>query len=178
MNKKTFIALALLSSFAFTACGNTGFGSGILDNFSFSNSTSTYTDIGDTSQTLSKYIRKINCYSDEVGIYTVSAYFSSLIASKGQIEYVYKGAASSPQKNDIVCTFLIDYWFESTGYELVSYFNGDIYLNKHKQEEVSFVLTFGANLRAGDITILYKPDGGTKEQIYYGTADQFYISND
>ena len=96
-------------------------------------------------------------------------YLSDKIAEKGSLEFIYKGEKGSPQEKDTIATFTSTYWIESTGYEIQTLYNGDVYQNQHKKEEIKLVLTFGAGIRAGDVTIFYTPDGGSKEQIFYSS---------
>lgn len=119
-------------------------------------------------------IAKINGGADEVGIYAVVVKLTKAAADKGVVEMVYKGAKGSPQENSIVNTFRIEYYKNDSGtFEIHTFSDGEVYANQHNKEEVKVTNEFGANLRAGDVTITYTPDGGEMVEIFKEDADYF-----
>ncbi len=119
-------------------------------------------------------IKKISGGADDVGIYSVVVRLTDEAADKGVLELVYHGAKGTPQENSVVNTFRIEYEKGTDGlFEIHTFFNGEVYQNYHKKEEVNVTNTFDALLRAGDVTISYTPDGGETKEIFKATADYF-----
>lgn len=128
----------------------------------------------EATQTPENPVAKINGAADEVGIYAVVVKLTKAAADKGVVEMVYKGAKGSPQENSIVNTFRNhSYNTQSGTFEIHTFFDGEVYANQHNKEEVKVTNEFGANLRAGDVTITYTPDGGETVEIFKEDADYF-----
>ncbi len=120
-------------------------------------------------------VAKINGGADETGIYSIVVRLTDQAADKGVIEMVYYGTKGSPQENSVVSTFRIEYYKESSGtYEIQTFFDNEVDQNLHHKDEMKVVNTFGANLRAGNVIITYKPDGGDSQEIFKADADYFY----
>lgn len=119
-------------------------------------------------------VAKINGGADDVGIYAIVVRLTDQAADKGKVELVYQGAKGSPQENSVVNTFVIEYYKEDAGtFEIKTFFDGEVYLNQHHKDEVKVTNEFGANLRAGNVTITYTPDGGETQEIFRADADYF-----
>lgn len=126
---------------------------------------------------LSKYFKSVQVAADDTGIYAVVLKMSDLIADKGSLELVYYGAVGTPQENSVVTTFVIDYFTNDDGtYELRTFYDGEVYQNRHNLTEFKYTLEFGASVRAKDVTISYTPDGGQTEVIFHGESGN-YIAN-
>lgn len=119
-------------------------------------------------------IEKITVAVDETGIYATVITLSDKAADKGVIEMIYGGVKGSPQENSVVNTFRIEYYKEDAGtFEITTFYDGEVYQNLHHQNKVKVNNTFGATVRAGNITVFYTPDGGGKTEIYKADAESF-----
>lgn len=119
-------------------------------------------------------IEKITVAVDETGIYATVITLSDKAADKGVVEMIYGGVKGSPQENSVVNTFRIEYYKEDAGtFEIKTFYDGEVYQNFHHQTKVKVNNTFGAAVRAGNITIFYTPDGGEKTEIYKADAESF-----
>ena len=117
-------------------------------------------------------IEKITVAADETGIYATVITLSDKVADKGVIEMIYGGVKGSPQENSVVNTFRIEYYKEDAGtFEIKTFYDGEVYQNLHHQTKVKVNNTFGAAVRAGNITVFYTPDGGEKTEIYKADAE-------
>lgn len=118
-------------------------------------------------------IKKLQIGADETGIYgTVIELNTSLAGEKGEIEMLYYSSETGieTQVND----FVLQYERDANGtYEVHTFSDGEVYLNKHKQSEIKFTNEFGAMTRADRVEIYYTPDGGQKELVRTATADDF-----
>lgn len=118
-------------------------------------------------------ILKINGAADEVGIYAIVIRMNmDLAGEKGEIEMLYYSSETGieTQVND----FVLQYERDANGtYEVHTFSDGEVYLNKHKQSEIKFTNEFGAMTRADRVEIYYTPDGGQKELVRTATADEF-----
>lgn len=125
----------------------------------------------------SNVFKKVVGASDDGGIYGIVVTLSDKAADKGVIEMIYYGAKGTPQENSIVNTFRIEYYKEEAGtYEIHTFYDGEVNLNYHHQTEVKVNNTFGADTRAGNVTIYYTPDGGETMEVYKADAEDFYVS--
>lgn len=117
--------------------------------------------------------KSIKAAADKGGIYSVTITLSDKAADKGEVEMVYHGEKGSPQENSVVNTFLIKYYKEEAGtFEINTFFDGEVYQNLHHKTEVKVNNTFSANLRAGDVTVYYTPDGGERQEVFYTDSTQ------
>ena len=118
-------------------------------------------------------ILKINGGADEVGIYAIVIRMNmDLAGEKGEIEMLYYSSETGieTQVND----FVLQYERDDYGtYEIQTFSDGEVYLNKHKQSEIKITNEFGAMTRADRVEIYYTPDGGQKELVRTATADEF-----
>lgn len=159
MKKRNLFVLGLISLFLVTGCDSN------IKNNDIDNSESNSSELT-TSNDTSKYIKRIQCGADEVGIYALIIVFTDQVADKGSIEYLYYGAESSPQKDSIVQTFRADYYKEESGtFDIVSYINGDINQHYTHRTELKIDNTFSALIRASLAIISYTPNGGVKQEI-------------
>ena len=119
-------------------------------------------------------VLKIDGAADETGIYSVVIRLTDKAADKGTVELVYYGAKGSPQENSIVNTFRIEYYKEASGtYEISTFYDGEVYQNQHHKDNVKVTNTFGAAVRARNVTVSYTPDGGSTQQVFYADAEYF-----
>ena len=119
-------------------------------------------------------IEKFTGAADKTGIYATVITLSDKAADKGVVEMVYCGVKGSPQENSVVNTFRIEYYKEDAGtFEINTFFDGEVYQNLHHQAKVKVNNTFGATVRAGNVTVFYTPDGGEKTEIYKADAESF-----
>ena len=119
-------------------------------------------------------IEKFTGAADETGIYATVITLSDKAADKGVVEMVYGGVKGSPQENSVVNTFRIEYYKEDAGtFEINTFFDGEVYQNLHHQAKVKVNNTFGATVRAGNVTVFYTPNGGEKTEIYKADAESF-----
>lgn len=119
-------------------------------------------------------IEKINCAADETGIYTTVIALNDKAADKGTVEMVYCGPKGTPQENSVVNTFRIEYYKTDAGtFEIHTFYDGEVYQNYHNQAKVKITNTFGATVRAGNVTVFYTPDGKEKSEIYKADAENF-----
>ena len=118
-------------------------------------------------------IKRLSGGADEVGIYSIVIYLNmDLVGEKGEIEMLYYSSETGieTQVNDLV----IKYERDASGtYEVQSFYDGEVYQNRHKQSEIKFVNTFSATTRADRVDIYYTPDGGKKELVRAVTKDYF-----
>lgn len=123
-------------------------------------------------------ILKINGGADEVGIYSIVIRMNmDLAGEKGEIEMLYYSSETGieTQVND----FVIKYERDDYGtYEIQTFFDGEVYQNKHKQSEIKIINTFDAKTRADRVEIYYTPDGGQKELVRTATADEFFVATE
>lgn len=119
-------------------------------------------------------IKKVQGASDDTGIYAFIVTLSDKAADKGTLEYVYYGPKGEAQENSIVCTFRAEYYKEESGtFDIMTYYDNEIYQHMSHKSEVKVDLTFGAMVRGGNVTVYYTPDGGERTQIYYAEAEEF-----
>ena len=118
-------------------------------------------------------IKKLKGAADNNGIYTITIELNlELAGEKGEIEMLYYSSetGTETQVNDLV----IKYERDASGtYEVQSFYDGEVYQNRHKQSEIKFTNTFSATTRADRVDIYYTPDGGKKELVRTATADDF-----
>ena len=173
----TAVLAFLLCLFALAGCGGTS-----EDTTSAKKNTEapagTSAAANDTVQTTpeanNSVFKKITGAADETGIYAIVITLSDKAAAKGKVEMVYMGAKGSAQENDVVNTFRIEYEKQSDGtFEVQTFFNGEVYLNYHKQTEVKVINEFGANIRARNVTVTYTSDDGTATEVYTADAEQY-----
>lgn len=120
-------------------------------------------------------IVKITGAADKEGIYTIVVTLKEGAAPKGVIELTYYGAKGTPQENDVVNRFRIEYYQKESGkYEASTYYDGNLYSNYHDKDQLKVNNTFGATLRAGLVVITYTPDGGETIEIYKAEANELY----
>lgn len=125
---------------------------------------------------LSKYIEHIQVASDDTGIYAVVLQLKDNIADEGSLEWIYYGPKGSAQENVIVCTYTVNYTRTESGkYEIYTFYDGKVDLNQHGKDIFKVNNTFGALVRAKDITITYTPKGGTAEEIFHGEAGNYIL---
>lgn len=119
-------------------------------------------------------IEKFTGAADNTGIYATAITLSEKAADKGTVEMIYYGPKGSPQENSVVNTFRIEYYKEDAGtFEINTFYDGEVYQNYHHQTKVKVNNTFGAIVRAGNVTVFYTPDGGEKSEIYKVDAESF-----
>lgn len=130
--------------------------------------------VSPVTENTSDIIKKIICAVDDKGIYSTVITLSDAAADKGVVEMVYNGAPGTPQENSVVNTFRIEYYKDDAGtFEIQTFSNGEVYQNQHQKEEVKVTNTFDASLRAGNVSIMYTPDGGETQEIFRADADYF-----
>lgn len=123
---------------------------------------------------MSELIKKVQGASDDSGIYTFIVTMSDKIADEGTLEYIYHGTKGSAHENEIVCTFIANYYKEESGtYDIMTYYDGMINTHLTHKNEVKVDNTFGAMVRAGSVTVYYTPKDGEKIQIYYADDEEF-----
>lgn len=123
---------------------------------------------------MSEFIKKVQGASDDSGIYSFIITLSDKAADKGTLEYIYHGTKGSAHENEIVNTFVAEYFKETAGtYDITTYYDGMINTHVKGKSEVKVDNTFGALVRAGDVTVYYTPDGGEKTEIYHAEAEEF-----
>lgn len=118
---------------------------------------------------------KITGASDKAGIYAITIKLKNGAPDKGSFDMTFYGEKGSPQENSIVNTFHLDYWTNDDGtFEIRTFYDGEVYANKHKQTEMKFTHEFGAGLRGGCVIISFTPDGGETAEILHEDAEYFY----
>lgn len=118
---------------------------------------------------------KITGASDKAGIYAIVLRLKKGAPDKGSFDMTFYGEKGSPQENSIVNTFRLDYWTNDDGtFEIRTFYDGEVYSNKHNQAEMKFTHEFGASLRAGSVIITFTPGDGETVEILREDAEYFY----
>lgn len=113
---------------------------------------------------------------DDNGIYAISVKINAEFATeKGEFEVILYDYYETSGKEEQVLDYIYKYFLNDDGstYDISTTLNGEIYQNRHKENEFKIVETFSAKDRPDKIIIYYTPDGGEKTEIYTNTYEEY-----
>lgn len=121
-------------------------------------------------------IKNVQLAYDDNGIYAISVKINAEFATeKGEFEVILYDYYETSGKEEQVLDYIYKYFLNEDGstYDISTTLNGEIYQNRHKENEFKIAETFSAKDRPDKIIIYYTPNGGEKTEIYTNTYEEY-----
>lgn len=128
------------------------------------------------SSSSTELIKKVQIAYDDNGIYGISVKMNAEFATeKGEFEMIFYDYYETSGKEEQVLDYFYKYFLNDDGstYDISTTLNGEIYQNRHKENEFKITETLSARDRPDKVVIYYTPDGGEKTEIFTTTYEEY-----